>query len=155
MAKEITLHAAMTGVFVMVLLAWPLGKWRAKVWLTANISSPKEDGIAPAGSGGKTILPGGGTLTLLAALGIAMGGCLALLLFSGKFCFSESTQVARGVPGLFVPDLARETVGIRYCLRRRDFLLERPNERQGLDVQTTRGLRRMNLYSEHDAHLLA
>ncbi len=39
------MHIAIIGAFVMILLARPLGKWRAKVWLKKLMSSREEEAL--------------------------------------------------------------------------------------------------------------
>jgi hypothetical protein len=48
---EITMHIAIIGAFVMILLARPFGKWRAKIWLKELVSSRKEEALGDRVSG--------------------------------------------------------------------------------------------------------
>jgi hypothetical protein len=41
---EVTMHAAILGTVAVALIAWPLGRWRANVWLKANMPARNEDG---------------------------------------------------------------------------------------------------------------
>ncbi len=36
------MHAAVVIAFVMVLVAWPLGRWRANVWIKSNLQPRNE-----------------------------------------------------------------------------------------------------------------